>query len=121
MDNEETTTSVVKADPEQDKESSGPVAPVLNSTTPIQLSEVDFLKYLLSREKFQKAQLTHDVCVREVQRAEGDLSHVGHLLGQLTRELGQKYGVDLDAMMVSDDGYFMPRPTRMQMPPRRQP
>ena len=94
------------------------MAPTLNSTIPVLLPEMDFLKFQLARERYQKAQLAHDICLRETQRAEADLAHKGHLLGLLTRELAQKHEVDLDAMMVSDDGYFMPRPAQ-QLPTRR--
>jgi hypothetical protein len=83
---------------------------VLNTTTPVQLEEVDFLKYQLLLTRVQKAQLVLDMYRREIARAEVELAEHGKNIGQHTRSLAEKYAVDFRAMMISDDGYFIPRP-----------
>lgn len=83
---------------------------VLNTTTPVHLEELEFVKYQLGLARFQKAQLLVDMYRRELSRAEVDSAEAGRSLGQHTAAMAEKYSVDLRAMMVSDDGYFMPRP-----------
>lgn len=86
------------------------VSPTLNTSIPVKLEEVEFLRYQLLLAKVQRSQLLLDMYRREVTRAEAELNEHGRNIGQHTRALAEKYSVDLRAMMVSDDGYFMPRP-----------
>ena len=86
------------------------VPPTLNTSTPVKLEEVEFLKHQLLLSKVQKAQLLQGMYHRELARAEAELNEQGHQLGQYARALAEKYSVDLRFMIVSDDGYFMPRP-----------
>jgi hypothetical protein len=84
--------------------------PELNSTKPVQLEVVDFLSHKLAVAEHSRAQLVVHMCMRELEHAQIALNKQAHELGQLTKRLAEEYAVDPAAMIVSDDGYFMPRP-----------
>lgn len=86
----------------------------LNTTAAVKVDEVDHRTYERNLARVQKAQLTVQMYAREVEHAQEALSRVVHDHAQAVAALAAKYNVDLDAMILSDDGYFMPRP-----PPRR--
>lgn len=84
--------------------------PPLNATVAVRLDPLDFLTYERNLARVQKAQLTVQMYERELARAQEELSKLGQMHTQHVVLLATKHNVDLNAMMVSDDGFFMPRP-----------
>lgn len=84
--------------------------PPVNITTPVQLEELDFLRYQRDLALLQKLQITVSMYEREQEHTRIAMLTAAQVHSRHTAYLASKYNVDLNAMMVSDDGFFMPRP-----------
>lgn len=112
MDDLPTTANDPILELEEPKESSKkeaqPVA--LNATMPVKLDPLDFVTSQRNFVSVREAQLRVQMYERELMRAQEDLNRLGHAHMQHLTQLAAKHNVDLDAMMISEDGYFIPRP-----------
>lgn len=86
-----------------------------SGSTPIQIDELDLLKYHLAAEKHSKAQLVIDMCQREMQHAQIDLVQRTQELRRIANNLESKYKVSLQTHVISEDGYLLPRPNQLQL------
>lgn len=93
-----------------------PEAPPLNSTQAVKLDPLDFCTYERDLSRTREAGLTVQMYERELQHAQEAFAKASHEHRQHLVRLAAKHNVDLDAMIVTADGYFMPHP---QQPPRR--
>jgi hypothetical protein len=84
--------------------------PCLNSTVAVKLGDLEFMEYERNIARAREAQLTVQMYERELTRAKEALAKVGHAHTQHVILMAAKHKVDLSAMMVSDDGFFMPTP-----------
>lgn len=99
--------------PAQDTPEAKQAPAPLNATEAVQLSPLDFVTYERNLERVRGAKNNVDWCARELERAQADLSKLNHAHAQHVVGMAAKHNVDLNAMMVSDDGYFMPRPPQV--------
>jgi hypothetical protein len=106
----ETETSVATEEAVRTPVPQPEAPPPLNATAAVQLDPLDFLTYERNLSRVQKSQLTVQMYEREMARAQEELSRLGHVHTQHVILMAAKHNVDLNAMMVSDDGFFMPRP-----------
>ena len=85
------------------------VAPTAPSE-PIQIDRADLLEYKLFGSRAANAELQVVMYSRELQRSQTEVNTVAHEGRQFVQSLEKKYGVDLTANMITDDGYLVPRP-----------
>jgi hypothetical protein len=76
----------------------------------VQLDPLDFTNYKLSYVLVREAQLKTTMYERELARAQEELQKLDFEHRRGLAMLAAKHKVDLGAMMVSEDGFFMPRP-----------
>jgi len=80
------------------------------ASTPIQIEEVELLRYRLAGSEHSKAQLVVEMCHREMQHAQIDLAAKTQEIRKLVSTLESKYKFSLQTHIITDDGYLVPRP-----------
>lgn len=89
----------------------------LGNATAVQLDPLDFAVYERNLAKVEKLQILAQMYERELLRTREELAKAGQIHTQHATQLYNKYNVDLHAMIISDDGFFVPHTP--QQPPRR--
>jgi len=87
------------------QEASTPTEP----SAPIKIDREDLLEYKLLGSRASYAELQVTMYTRELQRSQGEANQIGFEASELLTKLGAKYGVDMRANKVTDDGYLVPR------------
>jgi len=83
---------------------------VQEAPQPVRIEREDHLEYQLVGAEISKAQLLVDMYTRELQRAQGDLAQLGQKARALYSKFEEKYKVNLQLNMITDDGVVVPRP-----------
>lgn len=87
------------------QEVAGPTSP----SPPQQIAREDLLEYKLLGSRAEKAELQILMYNRELQRSQAEANTVAHEAGKFMKGLGEKYGVNIQDYLVTDDGYLTPR------------
>lgn len=90
-----------------------PPAPT-EPSAPIKIDREDLLEYKLlgSRAAYTELQVT--MYTRELQRSTADANQVAYEASELLMKLGAKYGVDMRANKITEDGYVVARAPAVQ-------
>ncbi len=84
------------------------------TSTPIQIEEVDLLRYRLAGSEHRYAQLRVNACDQELQHAQVGLTNETQKVRKLVATLESKYKFNLQTHSITEDGYLVPRPVPLQ-------
>lgn len=80
---------------------------------PTKIEREDLLEYKLLGSRAREAELQITMYTRELQRSQAEANTVAHEGNEFLARLGAKYSLDIRLYTVTEDGYLVPRPTRV--------
>lgn len=104
MSDEQENTS----DPTIESHEEAGVQEASTTSTPIQIEEVDLLRYRLAGSEHRNAQKDVDMCQRELQHAQIGLSNTTQGVIKLVATLESKYKFSMQTHTITNDGFIVP-------------